>query len=503
MGTAFLGLTVGLPNAIRTSTTPSRNAISIACMPSSTTWRIATSTHRGPASRKRCKRLRRRRRGPRRFLAATAAGQPAWEKRPAALPDIWTLPGQLETVSLRTKGHAILHKPARFVSRRRAAGLDDAYLLSFVSPLKDVSAIRVEALADPERFNRGPGRGSDQKCILTGVTVQSGPANPAVPLVAADLSGVTADYCQPGYDIRGTLTSSDTTGWALDQMACRTRRYSCCANRCHLEPSGRLVIRLLQRAGDSHQMLRFRVMLSAATASAALQQAVPEEIRRLAATPAERHSADDRATLKRYYESASGLGSPELAAWNAALTAYAQAAGATAAHTVRDRNPTRETFVHLRGDYRRPGEQVTPGFLTAIPCSLPANTSPGKAGSSLTRLDLARWIVDPKNPLTARVAANDFWQHLFGFGLVSHARRLRQAGRPAFACGIARLAGHEFVANHWSRKALIREIVCSAAYRRARWSEANCGSAIHGTRSWHGRIARGSTPRRCATNCWP
>ena len=74
-------------------------------------------------------------------------------------------------------------------------------------------------------------------------------------------------------------------------------------------------------------------------------------------------------------------------------------------------NPVpRETHILLRGAYDHPGEAVLPG----VPAVLP----PMPEGVPRNRLGLAQWIVDPGNPLTARVAVNRFWQMYFGTGLV-------------------------------------------------------------------------------------
>jgi mono/diheme cytochrome c family protein len=70
------------------------------------------------------------------------------------------------------------------------------------------------------------------------------------------------------------------------------------------------------------------------------------------------------------------------------------------------------THIHQRGDFLRLGDPVSP----ATPVVLPALNSSSNAAP--TRLDLARWFVDSRNPLTARVAVNRVWQHLFGRGLV-------------------------------------------------------------------------------------
>jgi hypothetical protein len=73
----------------------------------------------------------------------------------------------------------------------------------------------------------------------------------------------------------------------------------------------------------------------------------------------------------------------------------------------------RDSFVMLRGQYNKPGDKVVPATPTILPPLKPAQD-----GQRLTRLDLARWIVAPENPLAARVAANRLWQQFFGTGIV-------------------------------------------------------------------------------------
>ncbi len=119
----------------------------------------------------------------------------------------------------------------------------------------------------------------------------------------------------------------------------------------------------------------------------------------------------------------------------------------------------RPTYVLNRGEYDKHGEQVQPGTPAVLP-PLPTDAPPN-------RLGLARWIVDPANPLTSRVQANRLWERLFGVGLVKTSENLGvQTEWPSDPELLDYLAT-EYVRLHWDTKALLREMVVSAAYRQA------------------------------------
>jgi mono/diheme cytochrome c family protein len=93
------------------------------------------------------------------------------------------------------------------------------------------------------------------------------------------------------------------------------------------------------------------------------------------------------------------------------------------AMVLRERKEPRVTAMHIRGDFLRRGAPVEPGVPSCLP---PLDGEP----KSLTRLDLARWLVDPANPLTARVTVNRVWQRYFGRGLVETENDFGTQGTP-------------------------------------------------------------------------
>ncbi len=121
--------------------------------------------------------------------------------------------------------------------------------------------------------------------------------------------------------------------------------------------------------------------------------------------------------------------------------------------------PPRETHVLIRGQYDHPGETVAPGTPACLP--------PRAAGLPNNRLGFARWLVDPSNPLTARVAVNRQWQMLFGQGLVRTTEDFGSQGdRPSHPQLLDWLAT-EFIRRGWDVKSLDRLIVTSATYRQS------------------------------------
>ncbi|MGZ0167645.1 MAG: PSD1 and planctomycete cytochrome C domain-containing protein [Planctomycetales bacterium] len=118
----------------------------------------------------------------------------------------------------------------------------------------------------------------------------------------------------------------------------------------------------------------------------------------------------------------------------------------------------RDTHVHIRGVYTRHGDKVSPGTPDILP-------ELAGRGAETDRLDLARWLFHEENPLTARVAVNRIWQHLFGQGLVSTPNDFGNAGaQPTHPLLLDWLAT-EYRRLGWSRKAMIRLIVNSSTYR--------------------------------------
>ena len=131
---------------------------------------------------------------------------------------------------------------------------------------------------------------------------------------------------------------------------------------------------------------------------------------------------------------------------------------------LRERPQPRQTFVQLRGDFLRKGDAVQAGFPGAVGGEQGANAP---RSPRLTRLDLAKWLVSPENPLTARVTANREWQKFFGRGLVETENDFGMQGHSPTHPELLDWLAVEFREAGWSFKKLHKRIVTSATYKQA------------------------------------
>ena len=131
---------------------------------------------------------------------------------------------------------------------------------------------------------------------------------------------------------------------------------------------------------------------------------------------------------------------------------------------MKERKEPRPAHILIRGEYDQPGEQVernTPGFLPPL----------AGVGETKSRMDLANWLVDPSNPLTARVTVNRFWQQLFGVGLVKTSEDFGAQGEVPSHPELLDFLALEFVQSGWDVKSLMRSMVLSETYQQSSQAE--------------------------------
>jgi cytochrome c553 len=397
------------------------------------------------------------------YIASKASGQADWEAGINQLNDIWHVPKTFGERSLRSLGFAMVHPQAdgSLTVDGRLRSKDDHYL-TFTPDISVLNAVRIELLSDADRFLQGPGRCKNGDCMLTGISMSVNPIDRPDDVRAAKFSQIETDYCQVGYNPNDTLNETEEVknkGWSVDHKglshaAVFTLDSPIDCKDCIVS------IRLHFLSGEGRTPARFRVAVTDAPNEQRIGQSVPSDVRKCVANKPSERSESERALIKRYFQS---LHEPEdecLKKWNRALDQTAQWLNPRGAETIQQAWRSRETFVHIRGDFLRRGNRVEPDIPAVFKTSdsRPTNWS---------RLDLANWIVSSSNPLTARVAANSIWQVLFGAGLVRTPGDFGRQGEAPTHPELLDWLADEFMCQGWSRKVLIRLIVCSSTYRQA------------------------------------
>ena len=133
------------------------------------------------------------------------------------------------------------------------------------------------------------------------------------------------------------------------------------------------------------------------------------------------------------------------------------------AMAVREGKKVDDCELFLRGDVRKPSKKVPRGAIQILTKTVPfEKIQPKQSG----RMQLAKWLADRRNPLTARVRVNRIWHHLFGRGLVPTPDNFGRLGQPPSHPQLLDHLAVDFMKD-WSTKRLIRRIMLSCVYQQS------------------------------------
>ncbi len=343
----------------------------------------------------------------------------------------------------------------------------DSYELVINSDKNRINALRIEALRDASTVNGGTGRGSNGNFVLSEIEIEvASPDHPA-DFKRIELPKADADYSQVKYSINLAIDGKvDPTGWAVDgntKVEDRTAVF-------HFKeavgfPNGTILrVRMKHEYGGSHQIARFRVAVHASEISPA-----PITLSRIAAKPAAERTDAEVRELRDWWLSRQGSDEVRRAVESIQQLERRKtelSSGYPATMVMNELPTPRKTHVLIRGEYNKLGDEVqaaTPKSLPAMPDDFPRN-----------RLGLAKWLVMPEHPLTARVAVNRYWQQLFGTGIVKTAADFGSQGDWPSHPELLDWLAIEFVESGWNVKGLIKTIVMSSTYRQS--GQGNPGS---------------------------
>jgi hypothetical protein len=376
---------------------------------------------------------------------------PEWERTLVLPAARWTLikPDEI-TVVTEDEERALTAGDDHSISPGPKDPLRSRYLVKAAVEMKGVTAIRLEALAD---LGGKVGRSKNGDFALGefSAIVQV----PGSPQRKLEFASARADFAAKTGSAEAAIDGDNTTGWSIAPQTDRSHAIVFELKTPQDFPAGATLFFELEHRTVG-LLTRFR--LAVTSAKTPLEPStMPDSILATLDTPAANRRSAQRMELSRYFAQHADEKGQELlqpiAAHAAKKPDYPKT---TAAVLIANE---RKTHIHLRGDYQQPGDEVQPGTLAVL--------HPLRArGPKADRLDLARWIVDPANPLTARVTVNQIWKNLFGRGLVATVDNFGALGdRPSHPELLDYLAT-EFVRLGWSRKQMIRLMVTSATYRQ-------------------------------------
>jgi hypothetical protein len=407
-----------------------------------------------------------------------------WAKRMAAWEaDVAKQRVEWRTVAVENAGD----NSQRYIPQKDGSILAQGYaptkfstLMRGPSPVKTITAFRIELLNDANLPCNGPGRSFMGTCALSEFVVEVEPKGGKREKVKS--TKAFADYANPERELEKNfddkskkkrvtgpvsfaIDGKDDTAWGIDEGPGRRNVPRVAIfipeKPVELPDGGTLHFNLKQNHGgwnsDDHMnnnLGRFR--LSVAGGKVPEANPLPPRVAEALAIPAAERTPAQADVVFAHWRTTV----PEFNEANDAIEALwtKWPAGSTSLVAQR-RDEPRETHLLKRGSFLRPGEKVdagVPAFLHKLP-----------SGADGSRLTLAKWLVDRQSPTTARAFVNRVWQNYFGTGLVDTPEEFgTQGARPSHPELLDWLAV-EFMDAKWSIKHLHRLIVTSATYRQS------------------------------------
>jgi mono/diheme cytochrome c family protein len=330
-------------------------------------------------------------------------------------------------------------------------GPSETYTVQTVAPeTGTITAVRLEALTHPSLPMKGPGRVSHGNFVLSQFTFETDG-------VPHRFRKALADFSQTNYDVSDVLKGDLKKGWAVNGAERNVdRRAVFILEKPHPVREGQAFVFTLHMSEmpAGYALGRFRVAVTFASERIV---ELPVAAQNVILTERPRRSPKDMALLQQAL-----LKAPPIPARVTELQKQIKALEGRidSALVLRETARPRPTNVQKRGDFLDLGEAVEPATFAALhPFEV--------KGRPANRLDLARWLVSPENPLTPRVVVNRMWQQYFGKGLVETENDFGMQGALPTHPELLDWLAVELVKTGWGQKRMHKLIVMSATYRQS------------------------------------
>jgi hypothetical protein len=378
-----------------------------------------------------------------------ARGQAEWEK--TALD---AFPWQVVAPSkLASEGSELVVEEDGSILVKGGNPAKDVHTVHAALDLKGATGFRLEVIQDSTVAHPGPGRSPAGNFVLTRFRVQR--AGKDLPFVRAK-----ADHQQDDWTAASALDPKGAKGWAILPQTGRDHEIIFEPKE-KLDLAGPLAFVLEYKSPfGQHVAGRFRLSVTDRERPSDVLRP-PAEVVEALRKPAAERTPEQSAKAAAHYRSLA----PELRAVREGL-ARAEEEKAAFVKTLRTSlvalpGGPRAVRVLPRGNWLdATGEVVTP----STPAFLPPLEGPGDRRA--TRLDLAKWITAPSNPLAARAAVNRFWKLFYGIGISKNLDDLGAQGEWPTQPELLDWLAVDFQESGWDVKRLVKLMVTSAAYRQ-------------------------------------
>ena len=387
----------------------------------------------------------------------------AWEKS-VSTDGIWTV---LDPEKFTTASKAILTKQKDLsLLASGESPKTDIYTITANTDLKNITAVRLEVLTDSSHPRNGPGRQPENGNLhLSEFKVFASPGrDDRAASSTLKIQNATADFNQDNWTIEKSIDGDTNTAWGVFPETGKPH-YAVFELKDNIgfENGATLTFVLEQLHGREHTILRPR--LSVTTSPRPVRaEPLPDNIKKLLAIKSEQRTHDQSLELAAYFLTQQT--DKALAALPKPQMVYAAANDFIPASNFKPARAPREVNVLKRGDVQKPIETAIPGALSCVSELTAQFTVDDPKDEGARRAALAKWIIDPKNPLTWRSIVNRIWHYHFGRGIVDTPNDFGKMGGTPTHPELLDWLAIWFQQYDGSFKKLHRLIMLSAAYQQ-------------------------------------
>ncbi|MDB6024282.1 MAG: hypothetical protein JWM68_505 [Verrucomicrobiales bacterium] len=376
----------------------------------------------------------------------------AWEKIHGH-SNAWTI---LDPIEFKATTNAVVLKKLsdQSVLASGEAPGKDTYTIKLHSAT-EFSAIRLETLTDESLPKNGPGRSKKGAFVLNNFRVTFKPDKDAATNRVIALKNPTATYSEKKYDIALAIDdkADKKSGWSIDGG--QGREQSAVFETAEKLPPGTLTVELAQDFGMKNTIGRFRISVAALPAPVV---AIPSEISSILTSEA--RSEEGKQKLVTWFQQYA-VSTKKLREQINSLKKDVEGVQPVAVPVMTElpKDKFRTTHILSKGSYLSPADEVTPGIPAAF------NAWPKNA--PMNRLGVAKWVMSPENPLTARVMANRFWAQIFGVGIVETEEDFGTQGSLPSHPELLDWLAVDLRDHGWDVKRFLKTVVMSATYQQS------------------------------------